>query len=481
MNSKKRKNLMLCIGLVMALIVCSRMGQGIVLQAKQAVKAKLSANSVRVGGRIQVTTGMEGVTFSSSNTKVASVDSKGYVTGKKKGKVSVKVKKKGCRTKKLSLTVKDSSKKPKTLPVTLSEVAIETAGDKIYIANHSKHGKIKKITYYKKVEYTVNANRPVSGSAVIVSPYHHYTRSLTVSATNIAAGKRAPAVCEGSEELLQELIKRPEKAKLYTADALYVFDGNKNTYTFGWGTKDKKAPRITGYIGKKSQTGHGDCYHVCYSDRKNSYNFKQFVSATDDRDGKVAIKVDTSKINWNKQGIYKIWYRATDRAGNTKKAWAKIQVLKPGSAEAAADQVLRSITRSGWSDTKKARAIYRYVRGHMSYVQNSSHTGWQGAGLRALRYQSGDCYSYYAVSRLLLTRAGIPNVMIKRYPTPGGRRHFWNLAYVQGGWYHFDTTPRSRNANFCLWTDAQLYNYSSGYTFRFNNRLYPARSKKRIT
>lgn len=482
MNKQIRKIRMLGVFIMLAALLSGGIGQSVTLQAKRTVRAKLSAGSVKVGKRIQVIAKTSNVSFSSSNTKVASVDSMGFITGKKKGKLHINVKRKGYQTKKLSLTVKGNSRKPKTLPVTFSEVSIEKKDNKIYITNHSKHGTIKKITYYAQLEYTVMVDRPiVSGSAVtLTGGAFHYKTSLTVSADHIAAGKSVRAVCKGSDALLQSIMKKPTRIEMYTGDALYVFDGNKRTYTFQWGKKDTKAPRITGYIGKRSQTGHGDCYRVCYSDKKNSYNFKQFVSATDDRDGKVKLEVDTSKINWNRQGVYKLYYRATDRAGNKKTAWAKIQVLKPGAAESAADQVLRSITRDNWSDTKKARAIYKYVRQHLSYVQNSSHVHWQKAGLRALRYQSGDCYTYYALSRLLLTRAGIPNVMIKRYPTPGGQRHFWNLVYVQGGWYHFDTTPRRRKESFCLWTDAQLHQYSSGYTFRFKESLYPKRSKRKI-
>ena len=140
--------------------------------------------------------------------------------------------------------------------------------------------------------------------------------------------------------------------------------------------------------------------------------------------------MDTSKIRWSKSGDYRIYYTAKDSDNNQSKAWATVRVIVPGSAESAADQVLRSITKSGWSDEKKARAIYRYVT---------------------------------------------------RYPVPGGQRHFWNLTYVRGGWYHFDTTPRTRKGTFCLMTDAQLHEYSSGYTFSFNRKLYPKRAGKRIS
>jgi hypothetical protein len=71
--------------------------------------------------------------------------------------------------------------------------------------------------------------------------------------------------------------------------------------------------------------------------------------------------------------------------------------------------------------------------------------------------------------------------MINRYPDNIIGRHFWNLVYVRGGWYHFDTCPRSRDGYFCLQTDAQLRRYSTGYTFSFNKSLYPARATKVIS
>ena len=61
---------------------------------------------------------------------------------------------------------------------------------------------------------------------------------------------------------------------------------------------------------------------------------------------------------------------------------------------------------------------------------------------------------YYCVSRALLTRAGIPNIEVTR--VQGYGHHWWNMAYVNGGFYHFDTCPRKAGGRFCLVTDAQL-------------------------
>lgn len=450
------------------------------IEAKSKVVAKLSAASVKVGQRIQTISKTSKVSYTSSNSMIASVDAKGVVTGKKAGKVSISVKRQGYTTKKLTLTVKKNSNKPGTLPVSFSEVETKQQNGTIYVCNKSKSGKIKKIVYYYKWEEWEVPETAVSDSAVTAAP-QKVNRTMTLVAYNVAAGKTVEVKCNDYEQWkTAAVLHKPEKIEMYTGDALYRYDSKKNTYTFLWGTPDTTAPKFFGLLKKKSYSGLGDIYRIYYSDKKDSYNYGQFVSATDDRDGKVKVQVDKSKINWKKEGKYKIYFRAADKAGNTATTWAMVQVLKPKSAESAADQVLRSITKKGWSSTKKAKAIYNYVRKNTSYVHNSSHVYWRKAALRGLRYQSGDCYTYYAMCRLLLTRAGIPNILIKRYPTPGGQRHFWNLAYVQGGWYHFDTTPRNRKGKFCLRTDAQMKAYSSGYTFRFKKSLYPKRAKRKI-
>ncbi len=496
---------------------------GTMVQAK-TVNGKISAKTVKVGKRITVSSKTGGATFSSSNSVIASVDSTGAVTGKKAGTVKISVKKKGYKTKTFRIKVKKSAGKPAALPVTFSEISASKPDfytGRMRIKNWSKKGAIKKIVYTYEVEWVSNSScisevptatptptqtpvgdaKSASGSAVSdettqvtpspsATPANSSSNSFTTHTENVtfswntivAPGKTAPTIASRYNDMGNRVHSyKLIKIELYTGKALYVYDAIKDTYTLKWGTKDITAPKFSGLLKKKSVSGdNGDAYRTYYSDKKNQYNFKQFVRAKDDRDSKVKIAVNTDKINWKKTGKYKIYYTAKDSSGNKTTTWAYVQVIVPGTAESAADQVLRSITKSGWSDERKARAIYRYVKGHLAYVHNAAHVQWRAAALKALRYQTGDCYTYYATCRLLLTRAGIPNVMIRRYPVPGGQRHFWNLTYVSGGWYHLDTTPRRRDARFCLWTDAQLHSYSSGYTFRFHASWYPARAKKRI-
>lgn len=141
--------------------------------------------------------------------------------------------------------------------------------------------------------------------------------------------------------------------------------------------------------------------------------------------------------------------------------------------DAMADQVLAKITTEDMTKRQKANAIYDWVRGNISYVNHSEKGDWVKAAYDGLRKKKGDCYTYYAVSLALLTRAGIQSIEVIR--TDG--HHWWNLINCGDGWYHFDTTPRAKhNRKFFMWTDAQLdeYNQISGGTHSRDKSLYPA-------
>jgi hypothetical protein len=435
----------------------------------KSISADLSADKVKVGGQVQIESATENVKYKSSDTTIAYVDENGTVTGKKAGTVKIKVQKDGYTTATLSLKVVKAARKPASLPVAPGEVALKNealtqdeSGNYIYsaqIKNTAKSGKIKKII----CTYFINDG----------------TETVRLEAESIAAGETSETVsCAGdsSGELsAMELVS----IELYTGKALYVYDAKTLAGKLKWGVADTTAPVFSGWIKGKS-VYNGCVLKVCYTDRKDTYDFLDNISAADDRDKNVEITVDDSEINWKKEGVYKVYYTAVDKAGNKAKTWAKVQVLKKGTAETMADNILSSITKSSWSDEKKLRAIYKYIKGRTSYVGQGMHGNYRKVAVHGLQYQSGDCVTYYSISRLLITRAGIPNIMICRYPTTYGR-HFWNLVYVRGGWYHFDTCPRSKDGYFCLQTDAQLRKYSTGYTFKFKDSLYPARATKVIS
>jgi hypothetical protein len=81
----------------------------------------------------------------------------------------------------------------------------------------------------------------------------------------------------------------------------------------------------------------------------------------------------------------------------------------------------------------------------------------------------GDCYTYMAASRVLLTRAGIENKTAQRIPeaeTP----HFWNLVNTGTGWRHFDACPTPENAvtdeKRFMFTETQAKKYTEKITKR---------------
>lgn len=384
---------------------------------------------------------------------------------------------------------KKEAAKPK-LTVSIDEVSLQGArlkkddhGVMKYFArvrNDSDSGTIRKVEY----TFTITIKKEMGSVESGAVEQAVRQKEVTLTARNIKPGAVSKWVsCDGdvSGQLSGMKLK---SIRLYAGTAVYVYDAVKKKGKISWGTKDKKAPVIRGWIGKKSSCGK-DVYRICYSDQKNAFDFTKNVSAIDDRDGEVKVRVDTSRINWKKNGIYKVTYTAVDRAGNKASAWASVQVIASGTAEDMADEVLKGIIRKDWSDERKARAIYRYVRSQCTYISSSAHQPWRETAIQGLRYHSGDCYMFYSISKLLLTRAGIPNIVVTRYPVYHGMRHFWNMVYVRGGWYHFDTTPRGgtrgRNGNFCLLTDAQLYSYSTGYIFQFRKSSYPARATKKIS
>lgn len=443
----------------------------------KSVKADISGNQVKVGEQLQISSRTKRVKFKSSNTKIASVSQNGVLTGKKAGTVKIKVKRNGYKEKQFIVTVKKKSKKPE-LPVAYDEVSLQdvTISEKngklkyeAVVKNNAVFGKIKKIEFYydiqEKIEQQVSQEdkqvtestdikeKTTENTVVEQKNYTYQKKTVVLTAKNIKAGKTSKKVsCQADSSGLVSNMKL-KKVKLYTGKALYEYDVVKQKGKLKWGVPDKTPPVFYGKLGKDSYFGD-EAYMVCYSDWKDTYNFKKGIKAVDDRDGKVKISVNTSKINWKQAGIYKVKFTARDKAGNKASAWKKVKVYPKDTPEEAADDVLSLIIKPDWSDVKKAKAIYAYVTKHMSYVINNvSYRDWRWEGLNAIQYGTGDCYTYMAISQLLLNRAGIPCMTVK-YESESNH-HFWSLAYVQEGWYHFDATPRRNKKTFCLLTDGQ--------------------------
>lgn len=466
------------------------------------VQASVAAKQLSVGKQVSIRSKTDQVSYQSSDSTVASVSDKGVITGKSAGQVTITVARSGYQSKKIALTVKSVKGKP-SLDVAFDELRLQSekmkkTGDGRYqysaiVCNNAKRGTIARIEYYYKIQVqgsvakktAAQANTTTQAATGAVSSPDASTewitenRTVVLTAKNIKAHRKSARVkCEGDASGKISAM-RLTKVKMYTGEAVYTYQAAQKKGKLSWSNVDLTGPVITGWVGKQS-VYQGEPLWLCYSDMKNTYHFKDHVKAVDARDGKVSVSVDTSRINWDKEGIYKVYYTAKDKSGNQTKAWAKVQVCKPGTAEQIADIILKTKIKSG-SDVQKLRKIYQYVQGSCAYTGSGSHTDWRATAAKGIRNHSGDCFTYYSIAKLLITRSGIPHIMVRRYPERSGNNHWWNLVYVQGGWYHFDTTPRLRKGYFCLQTDEQLHMYSTGSTFRFREELYPKRAKKKIS
>ena len=185
--------------------------------------------------------------------------------------------------------------------------------------------------------------------------------------------------------------------------------------------------------------------------------YRADITVTDNRDEEVLLKIDSSAVDTKTEGKYPVLYSATDACGNTAEAAGSVTVLSVTREQVyeMADTLLAGIINADMSLRDKAYAIYIWVRTHIAYINTSVKDDPNIAAYRGLKDKRGDCFVYASVAELLLTRAGIDNILIHRIP--GARvRHYWSLVNIGEGWYHFDSTPH-QNGGYCfMLTESQV-------------------------
>ena len=135
-----------------------------------------------------------------------------------------------------------------------------------------------------------------------------------------------------------------------------------------------------------------------------------------------------------------------------------------------ADGVLDSL--KGASDSETAKNIFDWVHSHVTYEQVFGVQTYEGAVYQALTKHSGDCYGFYACSKFLLDLAGIPNMMVVRYPVTN-QGHYWNLVKIDGEWYHCDSTMFMNHPTvYFKNTDSQI----GDSRHRFDGSMLPVRA-----
>ena len=209
------------------------------------------------------------------------------------------------------------------------------------------------------------------------------------------------------------------------------------------------------------------------------------VTVTDDLDPEPKLNVDSREVDLSKPGSYTVTYTASDDSGNLATACASITVLKKEEGYAdletiytLADELL-AIILEGTTDTRQqVEAIYSWARTDIRYAGHSDRADWRQTAYNVIRSGEGDCFGYFAATKLMFERLGIPNIDVQKVRNhEEDSDHFWSLVSVDGQhYYHFDATPRSGDGDdFCLVTDAFLDAYSEQHKGSHNRdkSLYP--------
>lgn len=207
---------------------------------------------------------------------------------------------------------------------------------------------------------------------------------------------------------------------------------------------------------------------------RNAITYSDNVDSQED----LTLSVDNTSVDNQKAGTYVVNYTVTDKAGNVANGSLTVTVKEPITPQEQevydiADEVLAEILTDDMDMTQKARKIYDWIRSNVHYINHSEKDSWVQGAHEGLVNGQGDCFVFASTAKVLLTRAGIPNMdVVKATTNPS---HYWNLVDVGDGWYHYDTTPRKDGSEFFLWTDAELEAYSKEHDncHNFDRSLYP--------
>jgi transglutaminase-like putative cysteine protease len=149
-------------------------------------------------------------------------------------------------------------------------------------------------------------------------------------------------------------------------------------------------------------------------------------------------------------------------SGNEASVTARVNILSAEYTwvEEKAEEVLGRITSDDMTQREKAKAIYVYMRSNIRYsAAPETYDTYEGAYF-GFSHGYGDCFTFYAMSEVLLTHAGIDNMRIQRIPE-APVNHFWNLVNLGEGWYHFDTTPPFVPCNGFMLTESEARAYAN--------------------
>lgn len=237
--------------------------------------------------------------------------------------------------------------------------------------------------------------------------------------------------------------------------------------------KDTEAPSV-----------FADDIHVTVG---STVSYKKAIRAYDNVDAYEDLTIDVARdgVDLNTEGEYTYTATVTDKNGNSASDSGTIYVLPAGSEVAdidevntMADEILAEILEDGMTKKEQLKAIYNWIRKNTRYSGHAQEEDYTLGAYQGFTEHAGDCFTYAAQAKFLLTRAGIENIDVVKVVPEGSTdipTHFWNLVNIGEGWYHYDVTPRKDGSTFFYITDKELAKYSDSHngTHKFNHDLYP--------
>lgn len=217
----------------------------------------------------------------------------------------------------------------------------------------------------------------------------------------------------------------------------------------------------------------------------DSVSYREGVTVSDNADETVRLMIDAGQVDTAEPGTYPVTYSAQDARGNRTSVTVTVTVERAEEPDEPdengitmvqlnelADGILGQLLTPDMTQREQAMAIFDYVRTHITYVGDSDKSTWRKGAYVGFTQRRGDCFNYFACSKALLTRAGIPNIDLER--VGGVSDHYWQLVNVGDGWYHFDTCPHpDDNPLRCfLLTEEQVRAYSATIANPFWKNYY---------
>ena len=212
----------------------------------------------------------------------------------------------------------------------------------------------------------------------------------------------------------------------------------------------------------------------------DAISYKKNVTVTDDKDDNPKLEVDTSSVNPDKRGTYKVTYTATDAAGNVTEKTTTIKIVSAKISEATeetvnakADEILSEIITEGMTQKQQAKAVFDWVVKNITYSETAGIDDLLSAAYKGMFYRIGDCTVKQKTAEVMLNRLGIKNMEIEKIRDTRG--HYWLLIDIGEGWYHYDPNLQLDGTLIFYWHDADLWEYSNAHknTHNYDPSKYP--------